>query len=126
MSRNAGMLATIHPPAHPPTVWATATTYAGRTVRQFVRTPQLLIVNAVTSTMFLLIFRFVFGGAIQTGPVKYVDFLIPALTALLPVSDDAIRTKVTTHDGLAGRVGCHRSRCHARRCCWAGRSPTRR
>lgn len=82
MSRNAGMLATIHPPAHPPTVWATATTYAGRTVRQFVRTPQLLIVNAVTSTMFLLIFRFVFGGAIQTGPVKYVDFLIPALAAV--------------------------------------------
>ena len=81
MSRNAGMLATIHPPAHPPTVWATATTYAGRTVRQFVRTPQLLIVNAVTSTMFLLIFRFVFGGAITTE-VKYVNFLIPALAAV--------------------------------------------
>lgn len=82
MSRNAGMLATIHPPAHPPTAWATASTYAGRTVRQFVRTPQLLVVNAVTSIMFLLIFRFVFGGAIQTGAVEYVDFLIPALAAV--------------------------------------------
>lgn len=82
MSRNAGMLASITPPSHPPSAWATASTYAGRTVRQFVRTPQLLIVSAVTSVMFLLIFRFVFGGAIQTGPVAYVDFLIPALAAI--------------------------------------------
>ena len=82
MSRHAGMLSTITPPSHPPTAWATATTYAGRTIRQFVRTPQLLVVNAVTSIMFLLIFRFVFGGAIQTGSVKYVDFLIPALASV--------------------------------------------
>ncbi len=72
----------IRPPAHPPGVWTTAVTYAARTIRQFIRTPQLLIVNAVTSTMFLLIFRFVFGGAIQTGDVKYVNFLIPALAAV--------------------------------------------
>jgi ABC-2 type transport system permease protein len=72
----------ITPPAGPPSAWATAVTYAGRTIRQFVRTPQLLVVNAVTSTMFLLIFRYVFGGAIQTGSVKYVDFLIPALCAV--------------------------------------------
>ncbi len=74
--------AAIVAPPHPPSAWATATTYAGRTVRQFVRTPQLLIVNAVTSVMFLLIFRFVFGGAIQTGDVEYVNFLIPALAAV--------------------------------------------
>ncbi|MET0143740.1 MAG: ABC transporter permease [Ilumatobacteraceae bacterium] len=59
----------------------TATTIAGRTVRQFVRTPQLIVVGALTSTMFLLIFRYVFGGAIGTGDVSYVDFLIPGLAA---------------------------------------------
>ena len=42
-------------------------TFAGRTLRQFVRTPQLLVVGALTSIMFLLIFRYVFGGAIGTG-----------------------------------------------------------
>lgn len=73
--------ASIRPPASPPGVLATATTYAGRTIKQFVRTPQLLVVNAVTSIMFLLIFRFVFGGAIQTE-VEYVNFLIPALAAV--------------------------------------------
>ena len=69
-------------PAHPPTAFATAITYAGRTIRQFIRTPQLIIVNSVTSIMFLLIFRYVFGGAIRTGGVRYVDFLIPALAAV--------------------------------------------
>lgn len=72
----------IAPPSHPPTAWATASAYAGRTIRQYIRTPQLLVVNAVTSVMFLLIFRFVFGGAIQTGGIRYVDFLIPALAAV--------------------------------------------
>jgi ABC transporter DrrB family efflux protein len=80
--RATSISASIHQPASPPGVWATASTYAGRTIRQFVRTPQLLVVNAVTSIMFLLIFRFVFGGAIQTGEVEYVNFLIPALAAV--------------------------------------------
>ena len=75
-------IATIVPPQHPPTAWATASTFAGRTIRQYIRSPQLLVVNAVTSIMFLLIFRFVFGGAIGTGSVKYVDFLIPALAGV--------------------------------------------
>ena len=72
----------ITAPAQVPGVWVTATTYAGRTVRKFMRTPQLLVVNSLTSVMFLLIFRYVFGGAIQTGRVAYVDFLIPALAAV--------------------------------------------
>jgi ABC transporter DrrB family efflux protein len=76
------MTLTITPPAHPPSALATASTYAGRTIKQFMRTPQLLVVQALTSTMFLLIFRYVFGGAIQTGDVEYVDFLIPALAAV--------------------------------------------
>ena len=105
MSRNAAMLATIHAPAGPPTAWATATTYAGRTIRQFVRTPQLLVVNAVTSIMFLLIFRFVFGGAIQTGPVKYVDFLIPALAGVSGLfSSGAVGVAEDADSGMFDRM----------------------
>ena len=55
----------------------TAAQVARRTVRQFVRTPQLLVVSTIQGVMFLLIFRYVFGGAIQTGGVPYVDFLVP-------------------------------------------------
>jgi ABC transporter DrrB family efflux protein len=75
-------ISTIAAPVNPPSTWATASAYAGRTIKQYIRTPQLLVVNAVTSTMFLLIFRFVFGGAIQTGGIEYVNFLIPALAAV--------------------------------------------
>ncbi|MDY7103348.1 MAG: ABC transporter permease [Actinomycetota bacterium] len=56
-----------------------ALTVAGRSIRQFRRTPQLIVVGALTSAMFLLIFRFVFGGAIEVGGVAYANFLIPAL-----------------------------------------------
>jgi ABC transporter DrrB family efflux protein len=50
---------------------------AQRTLRKFVRTPQLVIVSTVQGAMFLLIFRYVFGGAIGAGGVRYVDFLVP-------------------------------------------------
>jgi ABC transporter DrrB family efflux protein len=51
---------------------------ARRTVRKFVRTPQLIVVGTIQGAMFLLIFRYVFGGAIDVGGgVPYVDFLVP-------------------------------------------------
>ncbi len=65
-----------------PTFLTAAATYAGRTLRQYIRTPQLIIVNSVTSVMFLLIFRFVFGGAINTNGIPYANFLIPSLAAV--------------------------------------------
>jgi ABC-2 type transport system permease protein len=51
---------------------------AKRTTRKFVRTPQLIVVGTIQAAMFLLIFRYVFGGAIEIGGgVSYVDFLVP-------------------------------------------------
>jgi ABC transporter DrrB family efflux protein len=50
---------------------------ARRTTRKFLRTPQLIVVGTIQGAMFLLIFRYVFGGAIDTGSVSYVDFLVP-------------------------------------------------
>jgi ABC-2 type transport system permease protein len=98
-------IATIVAPVHPPSAWATATTFAGRTVRQYVRSPQLLVVNAITSIMFLLIFRFVFGGAIQTGSVKYVDFLIPALASVSGLfSSGAVGVAEDAESGLFDRL----------------------
>ncbi len=71
----------ITAPEAPPTALTSAASYAGRTLRQYIRTPQLIIVNSVTSIMFLLIFRFVFGGAINTNGIPYANFLIPSLAA---------------------------------------------
>src|SRR4029077_3001679 len=51
---------------------------AKRTLVHFMRTPQLLVVATVQGAMFLLIFRYVFGGAINVpGDISYVNFLVP-------------------------------------------------
>jgi ABC-2 type transport system permease protein len=50
---------------------------ARRGLRKFVRTPQLVVVGTIQSALFLLIFRYVFGGAIAAGGLDYVDFLVP-------------------------------------------------
>jgi ABC transporter DrrB family efflux protein len=55
----------------------TALSVAHRTIRKFLRTPQLVVVGTVQGVMFLLIFRYVFGGAIGAGGLDYVEFLIP-------------------------------------------------
>jgi ABC-2 type transport system permease protein len=67
----------ITPAARPAGALTAATAVAGRSVRKFVRTPQLLVISTVTGAMFLLIFRYVFGGAIDTGPVSYVAYMVP-------------------------------------------------
>lgn len=67
----------LAPPDRPAGPVATALAVARRTVRKFARTPQLLVVSTVQGAMFLLIFRYVFGGAISAGSVPYVDFLVP-------------------------------------------------
>jgi ABC-2 type transport system permease protein len=55
---------------------------ARRTGLQFLRTPQLLVLPTIMGALFLFIFRYIFGGAIDTGSgVDYVDFLVPGFLA---------------------------------------------
>ena len=51
---------------------------AGRTVKKFVRSPQLIVASTAQGALFPLIFRYVFGGAFGgTGTLSYVEFLVP-------------------------------------------------
>ncbi|MCU1344936.1 MAG: type transporter [Acidimicrobiia bacterium] len=54
---------------------------AHRTVLKFMRTPALIVVATVQGAMFLLIFRYVFGGAIGIAGMRYVDYLVPGYVA---------------------------------------------
>ena len=67
----------ITPADRPAGAVTAAVAVAGRSVRKFVRTPQLLVISTVTGAMFLLIFRYVFGGAIEAGAVSYVTYMVP-------------------------------------------------
>jgi ABC-2 type transport system permease protein len=51
---------------------------AKRALLRYLRTPQLIVLGTIQGAMFLLIFRYVFGGAIPIrGGIPYVDFLVP-------------------------------------------------
>jgi ABC-2 type transport system permease protein len=51
---------------------------AKRTVLQFFRTPQLLMLGTIQGALFLFMFRYIFGGAIHPAEgLDYVDFLAP-------------------------------------------------
>ncbi len=50
---------------------------ARRVLLKFIRSPQLVVVGTLQGAMFLLIFRYVFGGAIAVKGVNYVDFVVP-------------------------------------------------
>jgi len=51
---------------------------ARRATLRYLRTPQLIVLGTIQGAMFLLIFRYVFGGAIPIkGGLPYVDFLVP-------------------------------------------------
>ena len=59
-------------------LWSSSLAVAVRMVRKFARTPQLIVFTTIQSALFLLMFRFAFGGAISTrGSLSYVNFLVP-------------------------------------------------
>ncbi len=52
---------------------------AERNLVRLPRAPDLLLAFTVQPIMFVLLFRYVFGGAINTHGVPYVEFLIPGI-----------------------------------------------
>lgn len=54
---------------------------AQRNILRIVRTPQLLVFSLIQPIIFMLLFRYVMGGAIPVPGMEYVDYLVPALLA---------------------------------------------
>ena len=80
---------------------------ARRTVLRNVRTPQVFVLGMVQGAMFLLIFRYVFGGAIAAGGIRYVDFVVPgfvATGALFAGMTAAIGAAEDLQEGLFDRL----------------------
>jgi ABC-2 type transport system permease protein/oleandomycin transport system permease protein len=61
--------------------FADAFTVAWRNLLRYVRVPQLIVFSTIQPIMFVLLFRYVFGGAIPTGnpAIPYVVFLMPGI-----------------------------------------------
>ncbi len=62
------------------TAWSDSMTITWRNLIAMRRVPQVLIFSTVQPVIFVLMFRYVFGGAINPpGNVPYVDFLMPGI-----------------------------------------------
>ncbi|PJJ73559.1 ABC-2 type transport system permease protein [Diaminobutyricimonas aerilata] len=51
----------------------------GRSLRHIARSPDTIITTAVTPIAMMLLFVYVFGGAIDTGTESYVNYLLPGI-----------------------------------------------
>jgi ABC transporter DrrB family efflux protein len=48
-----------------------------RNMLRYIRLPQLLVFNALLNVVLLLLFNYVFGGAIRTGGIAYIQYFLP-------------------------------------------------
>jgi ABC-2 type transport system permease protein len=104
--------------------WAVADTktIAWRNLITLVRLPQLLVFATVQPVIFVLMFRYVFGGAIKVPGFPYVDYLMPGVFAQT-VAFGAIQTGIGLAEDLhKGLIERFRSLPMARSAVLAGRT----
>ena len=98
---------TVPAPAGTAGSLTTLSTVAVRTTRKLLRTPQILGIAVVQSVVFLLMFRYVFGGAIGVENVDYVDFLVPGFVVsglLFTAGGSAVAVAEDVASGLYDRL----------------------
>jgi ABC-2 type transport system permease protein/oleandomycin transport system permease protein len=99
-----------------------ALTITKRNLIHIVRVPQLLVFSTVQPVMFVLLFTYVFGGAIRSPGVKYVNFLLPGIFVQI-VAFAAMNTGIGLAEDInKGLIDRFRSLPMARSAVLAGRT----
>jgi ABC-2 type transport system permease protein/oleandomycin transport system permease protein len=99
-----------------------AVAVAGRNLIAYTRVPQLVVFSTIQPVIFVLMFRYVFGGAIRVPGVRYVDYLMPGIfvqTVVFGAMGSAIGISTDLQTGLLERF---RSLPMARSAVLAGRT----
>jgi len=97
-------------------------TVAWRNLVKMKRMPQLVVFATIQPIMFVLLFRFVFGGAISTPGVPYIDYLMPGIFAQT-IAFGSLQTGVGLAEDLrAGLIERFRALPMARSAVLAGRT----
>lgn len=86
------------------------------------RTPQLAVSAFVVPVMFLLMFRYIFGGAIPVPGMRYVDYLVPALLTQNAIFDGFTTAAAFATDAGGGVVDRFRALPMARSAVLTGRA----
>ncbi len=92
-----------------------------RNLLTYRRQPDLLVFSTIQPVMFVLLFAFVFGGAIQTGPIAYIDFLLPGILAQSVLFGSTQTGVGLAEDVTSGMIDRYRSLPMARSAVIAGR-----
>jgi ABC-2 type transport system permease protein/oleandomycin transport system permease protein len=95
---------------------------AERNIVRLTRTPELLIGFTIQPIMFVLLFRYVFGGAIRTPGYTYVDFLIPGIIVQNVAFGGFVTALGLNEDMRKGLIDRFRSLPMARAAVLAGRT----
>ena len=78
----------------------------GRTMRHITRSPDTIITTAIMPIVMMLLFVYVFGGAIRHGPGSYVTYLLPGILLItigMGISYTAVRLFTDMQSGIFGR-----------------------
>jgi ABC transporter DrrB family efflux protein len=95
---------------------------ATRQLRKVMRRPMYVVYLFVQPVIFVLLFRYVFGGAIKTGRVSYVDYLMPGIIVMTAIFGALTTGLGLTEDLKAGVVDRFRSLPIARSAVLIGRT----
>ena len=78
----------------------------GRSLRHIMRSPDTIITTTIMPIAFMLLFVYVFGGAIKSGPGSYVNYLLPGIlliTIASGISYTAFRLFLDMKSGIFER-----------------------
>lgn len=78
----------------------------GRSMRHILRSPDTIITVVITPLMIMLLFVYVFGGAIRAGTSNYVNYLLPGILLIAIASGiayTAVRLFTDRQQGLFAR-----------------------
>jgi ABC transporter DrrB family efflux protein len=92
------------PPISPPSLLRASSTIVWRNLVHIRRMPEMLLDVTVQSVMFVVLFAFVFGGAIDVAGVSYKEFLLPGIMVQTMVFSSAIVAMGLTSDLQKGIV----------------------
>ncbi len=93
-----------------------------RQLRKVLRRPMYVVYLFVQPVILVLLFRYVFGGAINTGHIHYVDYLLPGIIVMTAVLGSLTTGLGLTEDMKAGVVDRFRSLPIARSAVLVGRT----
>jgi ABC-2 type transport system permease protein len=103
-TETAALTPTERPPISPPSLLRAARTIVWRNLIHIRRMPEMLLDVTVQSVMFVLLFAYVFGGAIAVVGSNYREFLLPGIMVQTMVFSSAIVAMGLTSDLQKGFV----------------------